>query len=312
MQLRVKALIKELVLRTGHYHRRLIRDSFGAVAVLCYHGIRRGSSTDYGVCFAGLHVTEAEFESHCRFIREVCHPISLDQWKASLNGGPPLPPRPVLMTFDDGYRSIFSMARPILQKYEIPAIVFVCSEPVENQELLWYDAAARCLGEAEVETMAMLPYLEWQNACAKLDKKVRHGDTNAPLTVQELKMLAATSGMEIGGHTSGHARLAMASKEEQLAQVLRNKKTLEQWTGQTIRAFAYPYGLPDQDYNSISVSVVNDAGYEFAFTTVQSYVAPEKAYLETPRFLMLAGVSPGELGHRFTYSWSRGEFNSVS
>jgi peptidoglycan/xylan/chitin deacetylase (PgdA/CDA1 family) len=312
MQLRVRALVKDLLLRTGHYRRRLMRDSFGAVAVLCYHGIRRGISPDYGVCFAGLHVTVGEFESHCRLIREVCHPISLDQWRESLNGGPSLPPRPVLMTFDDGYRSVFSLARPILQKYGIPAIVFVCSDPVENQELLWYDAAARSLGEAEVEAMAKLPYAEWQKAAAKLDKKVCNDDPNAPLTVEELKMLSAIPGIEIGGHTSTHVRLTMANNEEQLEQVFRNKKALEQWIGLTIRAFAYPNGLPGEDYDNSSVSVVHDAGYEFAFTTVQSYAPRDGTHLETPRFLIMAGASPSELAHRFTYSWRRGEFDSVT
>jgi peptidoglycan/xylan/chitin deacetylase (PgdA/CDA1 family) len=306
-----KALVKELLLITRHYHERLARDTFGGVAVLCYHGIRHGTPNK-DACFPDLHVTVKEFECHCRLLREACHPISLSQWKSSLNGGLPLPPRPVLVTFDDGYHSVFSLALPALQKYEIPAVVFVCSDPIENEDLFWYDAIAHSFGEAGVAAMAKLPYPEWRKACAKLVIKSSNEHPNAPLSVEDLKILAATPGIEIGGHTSTHPRLAMATKKEQLTEVLRNKEALERWTGRDMRAFAYPNGLPGQDYNSDSVSVVNEAGYEFGFTTVQSYAQPHDMSLEIPRFLMLAGVSPGELGHRFAYSWPRAEFESAS
>ena len=305
MEIALKVVVKKLLLTSGHYHRRLRRDNFGTVAVLCYHGLRAGTAVDDAMCFRGLHVTAQELDAHCSFLREGCDPIGLDQWKASLNGGTPLPPRPVLLTFDDGYRSIFGLARPILQKYRIPAFVFVCSNPVENQELLWHDAVVRWLGEAEVKAMRDLSYTDWQKACAKLNRAVKGSDPNAPLSLEELKILAATPGIEIGGHTAAHARLAKASREEQLAEVVRNKRSLQEWTGRKVRAFAYPNGLPEEDYNGDSISVVREAGYEFAFTTVQAYAKADGASLEIPRFLMLSGISGAELGHRLSYSWPR-------
>jgi peptidoglycan/xylan/chitin deacetylase (PgdA/CDA1 family) len=308
---KAKLVIKELLLRTRHYQRRLKRDGFGAVAVLCYHGLRSTNAADDRVSFSGLHVTEREFESHCRFLKDACHPISLDQWQASLYGGPPLPPRPVLLTFDDGYRSVLTLAQPILQKYGIPAVVFVCSDPVENQELLWFDAAARSRGEAEVEALGKLPYAVWQKTCAKLRKVIDSDDPHTPLNVQEIKTLAAMPGIEIGGHSASHARLARASRHEQFGEVLRNRRSLEEWIGREVRAFAYPNGLPEKDYNGDSISVVKDAGYELAFTTVQAY-AKDVQQLEIPRFLMLAGISTAELGHRLAYSWPRHESIAAS
>ncbi len=304
MKFDVKSATKELLLRAGYYHRRLKRDKFESPLVLCYHSLRSSDGASNDVCFRGLHVTVQEFESHCRLLQDTCHPISLDQWKASLNGGPPLPPRPILVTFDDGYRTFLTLAQPILQKYGIPAVLFVCSEPIEKQELLWYDAAARSLGEAEVESLAELPYGEWQETCAKLSKATASHDPNAPLTVQEIKALAAMAGIEIGGHTVSHAILAKASRNEQFQEVLRNKRSLEEWIGRTVWAFAYPNGLPGKDYNSDSVSVVKDAGYELAFTTAQGYAKADQQ-LEIPRFVMLTGLSRAELGHRLAHSWPR-------
>jgi hypothetical protein len=60
--------------------------------------------------------------------------------------------------------------------------MFVCSEPVENQELLWYDAAARWLGEAEVDAMRELTYADWRMACARLNREARRDDPNTPLS----------------------------------------------------------------------------------------------------------------------------------
>jgi peptidoglycan/xylan/chitin deacetylase (PgdA/CDA1 family) len=304
MKFEVKSAAKELLFRAGYYHRRLKGDKFESPVVLCYHSLRSTGRPSDDVCFRGLHVAVQDFESHCRLLRDTCHPINLDQWKASLNGGQPLPPRPILMTFDDGYRTFLTLAQPILQEYGIPAVLFVCSEPVEKQELLWYDAAARSFGEAKVESLADLPYGEWHETCTKLPKSIANHDPHAPLTVQEIKALAAMPGIEIGGHTVSHARLAKASRNEQFQEVLRNKRSLEEWIGRTVRSFAYPNGLPGKDYNSDSVSVVKEAGYELAFTTAQGYANAEQQ-LEIPRFVMLSGLSRAELGHRLAHSWPR-------
>jgi peptidoglycan/xylan/chitin deacetylase (PgdA/CDA1 family) len=312
MKMAITAFAKKSLHMLGHYSRRLSKSKFGGVAVLCYHGVVSSRISDSQVPFRVLHVTDEELESHCRFLREECNPISLHSWKASLSGGPPLPPRPVLVTFDDGYRSVFTLARPILQKYSIPTVIFVCSDPVEKRQLLWYDAAARSIGESRVDAVGRLPYAKWQEACGKFDMWVSEDDPTSLLSVDEIKTLAAIAGIEIGGHTTTHVRLTTASREEQHRQVIRNKQRLEEWTGTTIRAFAYPNGLPVADYDSDSIAAVKAAGYEFAFTTVQKFAGGNQRFFEVPRFLMLAGISVPELAHRLCYSWPRVHVPAVS
>jgi len=308
----IAAFAKKSLKVLGHYSRRLSKSRFNGVAVLCYHGVVSSNLSDSQIPFRLLHVTDEELETHCRFLREECNPISLRCWKAALSGGPPLPARPVLVTFDDGYRSVFTLAWPILQKYSIPAVIFVCSDPVEKRELLWYDAAARSIGEHRVDAVGRLPYAEWQAACRKFDVRVSEDDPASPLNIYEVRALAETPGIEIGGHTTTHVRLTTANREEQHRQVVRNKQRLEEWTGTPVRAFAYPNGLPLDDYNSDSIEVVRAAGYEFAFTTVQKFASGDQRFLEVPRFLMLAGTSEPELAHRLCYSWPRVPVPTVS
>src|SRR5256885_285453 len=69
--------------------------------VLCYpggrEGRRRGGGRGGGP-LAGLHVPAGELGAHCGLLRESSPPFALAAWRPPLAGGPPLPPRPVLLT----------------------------------------------------------------------------------------------------------------------------------------------------------------------------------------------------------------------
>lgn len=304
MNPRIGAAVKRGLLRAGHYARRLRGDAFPGVAVLCYHGVRADGAPDAGLPFAPLHVRAGELSAHCRLVRETCHPISLEQWRRARAGGPPLPPRPVLFTFDDGYRSVWSLARPILERHGIPAVAFVCSDPIREGRLHWYDALARARGEAEAERARALPFADWRALADAVARPAAAGDPDAPLSPAELRALA-DGPFEIGGHTAAHAVLARASRAEQREAIARNKAEVEAWTGRPVRAFAYPVGQPGVDYTEDSVRVVAECAFDAAFTTRAGFAPPDEAPLERPRFLMLAGVSPAELAHRLAYSWRR-------
>ena len=295
-------LAKEALLISGTCHRRLRREVFSGVAVLCYHGVRADGRSPGTLVFADLHVRASELEAHCRFIRQTCHPISLARWRAALAGGEPLPARPVLFTFDDGYQTVFSVARPILKQYAIPAVLFVCSEPISQRRLHWYDAVARTRGEPEVERMKTLPYDDWRAATREWSQPITDAEPNAPLTVAELRDLAGIPGIEVGSHTADHLMLSRASREQQREQILSNKATLEEWLGRPVTAF----GRPGVDYSAESVELVQESGFDFAFTTRQGFATPGERPLERSRFLMVAGLSEAELAYRLCFSWRRG------
>ena len=297
----VAGLAKRTMLGTGHYRRALRRRTFPGVAVLCYHGIRRDDHGPSTLPFEAFHVRVSEFEAHCRFVRETCAPISLEQWRRSLAGGPRLPERPVLVTFDDGYRSVFTLAQPILERHGIPAVAFICSEPVAGRCLPWWDHVARSRGEPEAERIQWSPANEWELEQAA-SPAVDESDINAPLSPGEIKALADRS-FEVGCHTSAHPVLARLPRERQREQIERSRNAIHTWTGKPVTAFAYPYGRPGSDYTAETVELVADLGFDFGFTTRSRFALPTEATLERSRFVMMAGVSPAELAHRLTYSW---------
>ena len=292
------------LLATRWYANRLEHDTFPGVLVLCYHGVRSSSRSTDGIPFANLHVTEDTFEAHCRLIAETCHPIDLSTFVDSQLTERPLPPRPVLVTFDDGYRSVFERARPLLRRYRIPASVFVCSEPIKEQRLFWFDAVARAEGEHAVDAVRALPDDERRATASACETSAAVGDPLAPMTPDHVRQLA-DEGFAIAAHTSSHAPLGQSAPAVQHDEIDSCRAMLESWTGQRVDALAYPWGAPRIDYSLQTVAIAERLGFTTAFTTRPDFARPHEPALERSRFVMLAAVSAAELAHRMAYAWAR-------
>src|SRR5208282_5289363 len=69
----------------------------------------------------GGTITRKNFEAALRFITKYYTPVSLQDVIASCDGQA-LPPRSVLVTFDDAYASVSEFAAPLCSKFEVPAV----------------------------------------------------------------------------------------------------------------------------------------------------------------------------------------------
>jgi peptidoglycan/xylan/chitin deacetylase (PgdA/CDA1 family) len=304
MNIKIAGLAKRGLLTAGHYRRALAHSTLPGVAVLCYHGVRDDGLPPRAMPFQHLHTPASTFESHCRVIRDCCDPISLDDWRAALNGRAALPARPVLVTFDDGYRSVLTKGAPILQKYHIPATAFVCTWPMSSRRMLWFDYISGRDGENTVEGWKSRDYGEWCERCSHTPQ-VDDSDPRALMTPDDLRALSTMDGIEIGGHTSRHPILSRASASQQREEIEQNIRSIQDWTGRPVRSFAYPNGRPGFDYNAESTGILRDAGVDMAFTTHPDFARRDEPPLERSRFLLLDQTSDAELAHRLTYSWPR-------
>jgi peptidoglycan/xylan/chitin deacetylase (PgdA/CDA1 family) len=296
--------VKQGLLTTGQYRRTLARTTLPGVAVLGYHGLRADDLPVGSMAFENLHVRASTFDAHCRVIRECCDPITLDDWRAAAAGRAALPPRPVLMTFDDGYRSVSRIGAPILAAYRLPAVVFVCSDPLANRRLLWFDDVAARDGEAAVELWKTCDYERWLVACgegAPVDDK----DPRALMTVDELIAMDRSGAIEIGGHTARHPILARASRDRQREEIAGNLEAIRRWTGRPVRAFAYPNGRPGIDYDATTIDLLRELDVDAAFTMRPSFARAAESALERSRFLIVDEVSGAELAHRLAHTWPR-------
>ena len=294
-------LAKKGLQAMGHYRRRLAQVEVPGVAVLCYHGIRGDVAED--LPFGDLHVDRKAFEGHCRVLRECCSPISTAQLLAALHGAS-LPPRPVLVTFDDGYRSVLDVGLPILERYDIPAVVFVCVEPILQREHFWYDSVCRERGREAVAAARRIPTAEWRTLVKMLATPACASDLHRPLTIVELQRLSASPLIEIGGHTMTHLTLARATVEEQRDEIEKCRDAVTLLVEKIPAGFAYPYGLSPDDYSTDSVALIAAAGFTYGVSTHQQFASRDSNPFEIPRFVMLDGIDETEFAHRLAHSWS--------
>lgn len=91
-----------------------------------------------------LSVTPDHFTEHMEYIAEHYDPLSLFELGNALNTGK-IPDRSVVITFDDGYADNYWYAKPILEKYDIPATVFVTTGHVGSDKEFWWDDLERIL-----------------------------------------------------------------------------------------------------------------------------------------------------------------------
>ncbi|MBV8886687.1 MAG: polysaccharide deacetylase family protein, partial [Chroococcidiopsidaceae cyanobacterium CP_BM_RX_35] len=100
------------------------RARLARVPVIMYHDILPQKEVFFDI-------TPQEFEQHLRQIHDNgLTPISLDQLVAHLRTGLPLPEKPILLTFDDGYESAYKYVYPLLKQYGYPAVFSIYTKNI--------------------------------------------------------------------------------------------------------------------------------------------------------------------------------------
>lgn len=85
-----------------------------------------------------LFVSPENFDNHLRVIREIGHPLSLRELAVAQSLGR-LPANAFALTFDDGYANNLHEALPLLERYEIPATIYVIAGGVGSDREFWWD-----------------------------------------------------------------------------------------------------------------------------------------------------------------------------
>jgi len=121
----------------GHYGRHRRRLPPDQALILIYHHVS-GRSNDWWAPFQ-RGVPRERFDRQMRFLRHAMTPMSLRDIVAAIRGGSPIPRRAVVVTFDDGYLDNFTVAYPILRRYDIPATIFVTTSLIGTNQTFWWE-----------------------------------------------------------------------------------------------------------------------------------------------------------------------------
>lgn len=99
------------------------------------------------------------------------------------------------------------------------------------------------------------------------------------MTASQIKEIAQSGLIEIGGHTVHHGYLKGLPKEEAVLEISNSKEILGKMLGIPIVSFAYPYGAFDDQ----AIKLVKDAGFKTAVTTIQGIEATQDNRYKLPR-----------------------------
>jgi len=187
------------------------------------------------------------------------HFITLAQFKQFLAGGS-VPPNAVLVTFDDGYKSFFTNAYPILKAMNIPAVNFVITKDLEHPE----QSRIPSLSRDEIRQMTR-----------------EDSDIDVQCHTDSLHDTAPNGGALFTSRLSGGntEETEQAFEQRIIADTRLCRSKLEALYARPVDAFAYPFGT----YDAESADILTRSGIKYAFTTYSDIVTRGIDPLQIPR-----------------------------
>jgi peptidoglycan/xylan/chitin deacetylase (PgdA/CDA1 family) len=165
----------------------------------------------------------------------------------------PLPPKAVLITFDDGYHDNRENAAEVLRRHGYPGVLFV-----------------------------PIGYLDDRQPLPHEERLAAQGIMNRTLDWDELAELER-NGIRIESHGISHRPLADLEVDEAAREIALSKLRLEEKLGRSVRAFSYVKGS-EAHYKPVHLSLVRQAGYDVAFTAVSGANSPGTDPLQLRRY----------------------------
>jgi peptidoglycan/xylan/chitin deacetylase (PgdA/CDA1 family) len=232
------------------------------------------------------------FEVQMKYLTANYQPISIFDVLEALEKSDQtiLPPRAVLVTFDDAYQDFEQHAWPVLKRYQIPVTLFVPTAfPDHPERLFWWDRlfhAFHSTGKSEISTpignLALGTDLERSQANLRLKNYIKSlpndlaiafvedvekqldvsPQANCVLGWEALRKLAQ-DGVTLAPHTQTHPIMNHLPPDAMQNEALDSLHDLQREIGETLPVFAYPSGF----HNAEVVKVMRAAGFKLAFTT---------------------------------------------
>ncbi|HLO02267.1 MAG TPA: polysaccharide deacetylase family protein [Symbiobacteriaceae bacterium] len=229
----------------------------GSVRILLYH--------HFAATEDAATITPERLDEHLSALEQAGYPfITPSQFEAFLNGEADVPSRSVLVTIDDGYASIDDVARPILIKHRVPALVFLVTGQVDQP----LPGALPKLSRAQLGALAETGLFTFGG----------HGSNHGNPTVDGRSNLAAPYPAEPAQLFHDRVEADLVAMQALLASV-----------GGRGAHFAFPYG----DVSASLDQQLVRQGVKYAYTTDEGVVTGDTDRLRLPRFNAGAGWVTG-------------------
>ena len=285
--------------QSAHWlHSRFLR---GAL-ILGYHRIGQVESDPYA-----LHVRTQHFIEQLEVLCRRAHRLQLEQVVTGLRDGQ-LPRRAVALTFDDGYAEMLHVVLPILERFDVPATVFVTAGYL-GQEFWWHELARRFEGRTAAmiqpvyarllpkvdakfgtiprgyyDHLALLGPEQREAALAEMRTWPADGTSKMPsircLDSGEVAQLAESELITIGAHSVTHRMLAISPVACQRWEIHESQARLQVLSARPVKFFSYPHG----SMATTTRALVADAGFVGACASANAVAWSGSDPFGLPRF----------------------------
>lgn len=211
------------------------------VRILMYHRVTESREFDQ------LTVTPGRFAEQMSILAAAGNVVSLKEAVESLQKGAAVAKNSVVITFDDGYLDNLEQALPILERYQLPASIFVTTD---------FAAHTSSHPRYSDEGGSRL-HLDW----AQLRELVSH-----PL-------------ITLGSHTVSHPYLQSVDDSQSREEITESASILEKELGIPMDYFCYPSG----DYGARELNTIRDSAYQAAVTVAPGVNRHTQSLLELNR-----------------------------
>ena len=199
------------------------------IPVIMYHRVVK---TEENVGVHGTYITLDKFEKHMKYLYDqgyktiTFEDLKKKNYRDRFNKNE----KNIMITFDDGYDDNYTLAFPVLKKYNFKAIIYL---------------------------MSHLNFNKWDV------ENVENPENRFELMNDDMIKEMGKYGIEFGGHTMTHKKLSEISLDESKNEIINSKKVLEKKLEKKLLSFAYPYGKLNEEVKKI----VKESGYLFAVAT---------------------------------------------
>jgi len=244
------------------------------LVVLAFHEI---AAADEAV-LPDYAVTPEQFAADLDWLeRQGHHFVGLDQVLRARAGGPALPPKPLLLSFDDGYRSVYTAAWPVLQRHRAPAVLALVGRWLEPADGLvpFGDGTLprqKLLSWEQLHEMTASGLVEVASHTHDLHRGINANPQGNSEPAVTSRRYSSTDGYESESQYRRRLRQDLA----------RNNRLLQQKLGQRPRAVAWPYGR----YNATAIAVAGELGLPVGLTLDDGAITRTTSLAALPRVLM--------------------------
>jgi peptidoglycan/xylan/chitin deacetylase (PgdA/CDA1 family) len=241
--------------------------------------------------------TPAQFRRQIETLAKYCTPIGVDELIRAVEGEP-LPKNPIMITFDDGYRSCHDVALPILRAVGVRATFFVSTSFVEERRLYWWERIALAVSQTKV-ARATITYprpLELDLANPKVRRtlndlvkntagldidrflaelcvalrvewnlEIEREYANGLIMTWDQVRAMTRAGMDVESHGRRHRVLKTLDDDMLHDELAGSRADLEAALGRRVRAVAYPVGRTIAKETRIRDAIAS-AGYRIGLT----------------------------------------------